>query len=580
MRNFSFLSLQRRSVSYVAAALVGGALLTVGPSARADDLAARPKPFTYVLSVGSNEGGEGQEKLRFAEEDAGRVAQIFRDLGSYGQSDFRVLKHPTGLEVVTAVDDIRTKLQAHKAKGEEAVFLFYYSGHARANALNVGKDELPLGLLRDRLLSMPATLTLVFLDACQSGAFARVKGAEAAADFSYNSVAKLRTKGIAVLASSAANELSQESDDLRSSYFTSAIVTGLRGAADADGDGKVSLAEAYQYAYRRTLAATTRTKVGGQHATLETDLSGLGDVALTYPRDARAKLELPDSLEGRVLVQQKSNSAIAAEVYKAKGAPVRLALTAGVYDITVRPTVGAALGCQTKLDDNATTLWSSANCSVLSDLPGARKGDGEVEADAPPPPREKDPRDARPWNWEFNTGFSESNGSAYMDRLSAFGYKTSGGSFIDLGHWRAETRVGRKLTRNLRIMGQATFVTGESVERIASGGSDLHSFFSVGLTGVMRAFIRPFEALELFAEANLGLGIARTSTTVTGGGQTHDAYAGPVVGGAVGMSVGAPFYFTMRAGNDFSPVLRNRLGDTHNTGGFYGVVGLGYRFGE
>ena len=573
MRNLS--SFRLRLIAPLCGA---AALLTYGSSVKAEDLAARPKPFTYVLSIGSNEGGEGQEKLRFAEEDASRIAQLFKDLGSYGQSDFRVLKSPTGLEVVKAVDDIRTKLQAHKAKGEEAVFLFYYSGHARANALNVGKDELPLGLLRERLLSMPATLTLVFLDACQSGAFARIKGAEAAADFSYNSVAKLRTKGVAVLASSAANELSQESDDLRSSYFTSAIVTGLRGAADVDGDGKVSLAEAYQYAYRRTLAATTRTKVGGQHATLETDLSGLGDVALTYPRDARAKLELPESLEGRVLVQQKSNSAVAAEVYKAKGTPVRLALTAGVYDVTVRPTVGPALGCQTKLDDNATTVWNASNCSALAEIPGARKGDGDVEADAPPP-AEKDPRDVPTWNWELNTGLSDRNRGAYVERLGAFGYQRKG-SFIDLGHWRGEIRVGRTVARNFRIMGQATFLTGDSFERTASGGADAHSYVGFGATAVARAFIRPGENLELFAEANLGLGFARTSTTVTGGSEANDVYAGPVVGGAIGMSVGAPLYFTMRVGNDFSPVLHNRLGDTHNTGGFYGVVGLGYRFGE
>jgi hypothetical protein len=31
--------------------------------------------------------------------------------------------------------------------------VFYYSGHARASALNLGDEELPLGDLRARLLS-------------------------------------------------------------------------------------------------------------------------------------------------------------------------------------------------------------------------------------------------------------------------------------------------------------------------------------------------------------------------------------------------------------------------------------------
>src|SRR5262249_46033755 len=156
-----------------------------------------------------------------------------------------------------------------------------------------GGDELPLTTLRERLTALPSALTIVVLDACQSGAFARVKGAEAAADFTYNSVSRLQQKGLAIMASSSAQELSQESDELRGSYFTHHLVTALRGAGDSDGDGRVSLDEAYRYAYRRTLASTARTQVGQQHVMLETDLAGQGDLPVTYPTEARAQLELP-----------------------------------------------------------------------------------------------------------------------------------------------------------------------------------------------------------------------------------------------------------------------------------------------
>src|SRR5262249_15794592 len=99
------------------------------------------------------------------------------------------------------------------------------------------------------------------------------------------------------MASSSAQELSQESDKLKGSYFTHLLLTALRGAADADGDGRVSLDEAYHYAYRRTLAATARTQVGSQHVTLEMDLAGQGDVPVTYPAQARSHLELPAALD-------------------------------------------------------------------------------------------------------------------------------------------------------------------------------------------------------------------------------------------------------------------------------------------
>jgi len=97
--------------------------------------------------------------------------------------------------------------------------------------MNLGERELSLSDLRERLLSLPTTLTIVVLDACQSGAFSRTKGAEPAADFSFNSVSRLNTSGVAVMASSSASELSQESDSLRASYFTHHLLVALRGAA-------------------------------------------------------------------------------------------------------------------------------------------------------------------------------------------------------------------------------------------------------------------------------------------------------------------------------------------------------------
>jgi hypothetical protein len=60
----------------------------------------------------------------------------------------------------------------------------------------------------------------VVLDACQSGAFSGVKGASAAGDFSISSVRDLHSSGVAVMASSTGSELSQESSELKSSYFT------------------------------------------------------------------------------------------------------------------------------------------------------------------------------------------------------------------------------------------------------------------------------------------------------------------------------------------------------------------------
>lgn len=93
-------------------------------------------------------------------------------------------------------------------------------GRPCANFSLWAPEQLPLAELRERITALPATLSIVVLDACQSGAFSRAKGAERASDFSFNSVDRLNTTRIAVIASSNERELSQESEELKSNYFT------------------------------------------------------------------------------------------------------------------------------------------------------------------------------------------------------------------------------------------------------------------------------------------------------------------------------------------------------------------------
>src|SRR5262249_23784107 len=158
----------------------------------------------YAIVVGDNVGGSGQQPLRYAEDDARRMAQVLIELGHYAASDVRVLVRPDAAALLSAVDDVTARARTNADHGDETQVLFYFSGHARASAVNLGAEELSVASLRDKLRGIPATMTIVVLDACQSGSFSRVKGAAPAADFSYNSVAGLTQKGLAVMASSTA----------------------------------------------------------------------------------------------------------------------------------------------------------------------------------------------------------------------------------------------------------------------------------------------------------------------------------------------------------------------------------------
>ena len=99
---------------------------------------------------------------------------------------------------------------------------------------------------------------LLILDCCFSGGFPEEKGElDLAAELG------LEGRGIAVLSGSRAREYSYEGrpigPELPRSVFTEGLAVGLAtGAADTDGNGIVTVAEAYNYAYRYVSLNTPR----------------------------------------------------------------------------------------------------------------------------------------------------------------------------------------------------------------------------------------------------------------------------------------------------------------------------------
>jgi hypothetical protein len=142
-------------------------------------------------------------------------------------------------------------------------------------------------------------------------------------------------KGLVLIASSASDEESQESDEIAGSFFTHYLASGLLGDADASGDGKVTLAEAYTYAYGRTVGSTAETRAGAQHPVYLYDLGGAGDVVLTEIAPSRGGLLFGAANEGLYVVLDGQRRAIA-EVAKAAGSARRLALAPGNYVVKKR----------------------------------------------------------------------------------------------------------------------------------------------------------------------------------------------------------------------------------------------------
>jgi len=124
---------------------------------------------------------------------------------------------------------------------------------------------------------------------------------------------ELASTGEAILTSSAADEIALESREIGGSFFTHHLVSGLRGAADSSGDGIVTLAEAYQYAFSHTVSATAATVAGTQHPAYDYQLAGQGDLVLSELWRPNSALELPSGFD-RMLVSGVVRDQVLAEL--------------------------------------------------------------------------------------------------------------------------------------------------------------------------------------------------------------------------------------------------------------------------
>jgi hypothetical protein len=266
-----------------------------------------------AIVVGNDLGGPGRVTLRFAEADAGRFASVLAELGGFDRDDVHLLQGQRREAVEARLSRVAATTSAwRKGESDQVVLLFYYSGHSDGESLELGPDRLPFAHLRRLLQQAGADLRLLVIDSCRSGAFATAKSAVSGPAFDIRMVDDLATTGEATLTSSAAHELALESRELRGSFFSHYLISGLRGAADASGDGRITLVEAYRFAFTQTLTATSGTVAGPQHPTYDYRLSGRGELVLTDIRKRVAALHLPAGYQ-RILVTDADRGHLLAE---------------------------------------------------------------------------------------------------------------------------------------------------------------------------------------------------------------------------------------------------------------------------
>jgi hypothetical protein len=305
------------------------ALACAALPARADEPAAAVRRYAIIAS--SNDGGPERARLRFADTDARAVAEVFGELGGLQRADLLLIPNATRTLLLAAFDRIRSELAKHSAALPRRELFIYYSGHSDETGILLGADRLSYDELRSLIEASAAEVRIVVLDSCAAGAVIRPRGGVHRPPFL--SDASTAARGHAFLTASSADEAAQESDRIAGGYFTHYLVSGLRGAADSSRDGRVTLAEAYQFAYDETLRQT-RAAPRAQHPAYDIQLAGTGDLVLTDLRSTSAALVLADELSGRVEVRD-ALSRLVVEFSKEPERPLRLGLPPGEYRIAL-----------------------------------------------------------------------------------------------------------------------------------------------------------------------------------------------------------------------------------------------------
>ena len=224
--------------------------------------------------------------LNYPDRDVEELAKVLVEAGFSGD-DIRVLTQERAareLRSMPSSDNIRTEL-ARMLKLVELrdnpadTVLVALAGHgimdpkseasyfcpADTGAKDLAPDDpalIDLGQLYDQLRRSKAGFKLLLVDACRNDPLNPRRAVRPVVDLvSVTRPLKKRPPGgVAALFSCSEGQVSYEDDDLKHGVFFHFIIEGLRGKADADGDGKVLLGELANYTSTEVFRFVDRTR--------------------------------------------------------------------------------------------------------------------------------------------------------------------------------------------------------------------------------------------------------------------------------------------------------------------------------
>jgi uncharacterized caspase-like protein len=254
--------------------------------------------WAVVIGVGAYES-PGIPRLKYSVPDADAIYETL--VGPAGFKKENVLLLTDRSERKPTLRNIKWALGTflgRSAKKDDTVLIFY-AGHgapevdtrgverdglakylipADADPDDLYSTALPMDELQTIFARIESERVVAFLDACYSGAAggrtftAKRTRAGAVDDLFLERLT--RSKGRAIVTASRPSEVSIELPELGHGIFTYYLVSGLKGAADLNRDGIVSLQELYEYVEQQ-VTGKSRAVGGNQHPVMKGELEGV-----------------------------------------------------------------------------------------------------------------------------------------------------------------------------------------------------------------------------------------------------------------------------------------------------------------
>jgi uncharacterized caspase-like protein len=267
------------------------------PAAPPPPVKAGSDRWAVVIGVGRYQSTD-IPSLRYSVSDAEALYEVLIGPGGFRKEHVLLLtdkseKPPTLRNIKWALGTFL----ARSAKKDDTVVIFF-AGHgapevdqrgverdglakylipADADPDDLYSTALPMDEMQTIFSRVEAERMVVFLDACYSGAaggrtFSSKRTRATNVDDQF--LERLtRSKGRAIITASRTSEVSIELAELGHGIFTYYLVEGLKGAADLNKDGIVTVQELYEY-LEQQVATKSRSVGGNQHPVMKGEMEG------------------------------------------------------------------------------------------------------------------------------------------------------------------------------------------------------------------------------------------------------------------------------------------------------------------